>query len=319
MQPPVLPAQPLIAAILGPTGSGKTNLALDTAQLFDGELVGCDSVQIYRHFNLGTAKTPPSKRRGIPHHLIDAIDPDRIFTAGEYARDGRAALAGITSRGKLPVVVGGTGFYLRALLEGLFPGPVRDEGLRERLGRIEAQRSGFLHRLLRRLDKSTAARIHPNDANKLTRAIEVSLVGRRPMSQQFEAGRDPLTGYRVLKIGLAPQRALLNQRLDERLARMFEGGLIDEIRGILALGYPPSAKPFESLGYKEGLAVVEGRMTPEEALAAAQLATRQYAKRQMTWFRREKDVTWFEGFGEDSSVKAKTLNLIKNSPTDSTT
>ncbi len=300
-----------MVAILGPTGSGKTDLALDIAQLFDGELVGCDSVQIYRHFNLGSAKTPPSERRGIPHHLIDAVDPDRVFTAGEYAREGRTALAEITSRGRLPVVVGGTGFYLRALLEGLFPGPVRDPGLRERLGRIEAQRRGFLHRLLRRLDKTAAARIHPNDANKLTRAIEVSLLGRKAISEQFEAGRDPLIGYRILKIGLAPQRALLNQRLDERLARMFVG-LIDEVRSILAMGYPPSAKPFESLGYKQALAVMEGRMTPEEALAAAQLATRQYAKRQMTWFRREDDVTWFEGSGEDSGVKAKTLDLIKS-------
>ena len=311
--------QPLVVTILGPTGSGKTDLALDIAQLFDGELVGCDSVQLYRHFNVGTAKTPPSERRGIPHHLIDAVDPDRVFTAGEYAREGRAALSEITSRGKLPVVVGGTGFYLRALLEGLFAGPVRDEGLRERLGRIETQRSGFLHRVLRRLDKSAAARIHPNDSNKLTRAIEVSLLGRKPMSEQFAAGRDPLTGYRILKIGLAPPRALLNQRLDERLARMFESGLIGEIRGILAMGYPTSAKPFESLGYKEGLAVVEGRMTPEEALAAAQLATRQYAKRQMTWFRREKEVTWSEGFGEDSGIKRNALDLIKGALTLSTT
>ena len=317
MQPPVSALQPLVA-ILGPTGSGKTSLALDIAQLFDGELVGCDSVQIYRHFNLGTAKTPPSERRGIPHHLIDVVDPDGVFTAGEYARAGRAVLAEITSRGRLPVVVGGTGFYLRALLEGLFPGPLRDEGLRERLGRIEAQRPGFLHRLLRRLDKPAAARIHPNDSNKLTRAIEVSLLGRKPMSEQFEAGRDPLTGYRILKIGLAPQRALLNQRLDERLARMFDG-LVGEVRSILAMGYPRSAKPFESLGYKEALAVVEGRGTPEEVLAAAQLATRQYAKRQMTWFRREKDVTWFEGFGEDSGVKAKTLDLIKSALPYSTT
>jgi tRNA dimethylallyltransferase len=310
VQPLVSTPQPLVVAILGPTGSGKTNLALDIAQLFDGELVGCDSVQIYRHFNLGSAKTPPSERRGIPHHLIDVVDPDRVFTAGEYARAGRVALAEITSRGKLPVVVGGTGFYLRALLEGLFPGPVRDEGLRERLARIEAQRRGFLHRLLRILDKPAAARIHLNDANKLTRAIEVSLLGRKPMSEQFETGREPLAGYRVLKIGLAPHRAVLNRRLDERLARMFEG-LIGEVRSILAMGYPPSAKPFESLGYKEGLAVVEGRMTPEEALAAAQLATRQYAKRQMTWFRREKEVTWFEGFSEDRSVKTNAIALIR--------
>ena len=294
--------QPLVV-VLGPTGSGKTDLALSVAQLFDGELVGCDSLQIYRHFNLGTAKTPPSERCGIPHHLIDLIDPDQVFTAGDYSRAGRSALADISARGKLPVVAGGTGFYLRALLEGLFPGPERDEALRERLSRHEQARPGFLHRLLRRLDKPTAARIHPHDAQKLIRAIEVSMLRRTPMSEQFQAGRDRLSGYRVLKIGLAPPRALLHQRLDERLARMFEGGLVEEVRNIFAMGFPRTARPFESLGYKEALAVIEGRMTPDEALAAAQLATRQYAKRQMTWFRREKDVVWLEGFGEDREIR----------------
>jgi len=301
-----------LVVILGPTGSGKTDLALSVAQIFDGELVGCDSLQIYRHFNLGTAKTPLLERRGIPHHLIDLIDPDRIFTAGDYARAGRSALADISARGKLPVVAGGTGFYLRALLEGLFPGPERDEALRERLARREQTRPGFLHRLLRRLDPATAARIHPHDAQKLIRAIEVSMLRRTPMSEQFQAGRDRLTGYRVLKIGLAPPRALLHQRLDDRLARMFEGGLVEEARGILAMGIPRTARPFESLGYKEALAVIEKRMTPDEALAAAQLDTRQYAKRQMTWFRREKDVVWLEGFGGDTAVKEKTLALVRN-------
>jgi len=302
--------QPLVV-VLGPTGSGKTDLALSVAQLFDGELVSCDSVQIYRHFDIGSAKTPPPARRGISHHLVDLVDPDVIFTAGDYARAGRSALDDISARGKLPVVAGGTGFYLRALLEGLFPGPQRDEALRERLEGRERARPGFLHRLLRRLDQPTAARIHPHDSRKLIRAIEVSLLRRAPMSAQFQAGRDRLTGYRVLKIGLAPPRARLCQRLDERLARMFEGGLVEEARKILALGVSRNARPFESLGYKEALAVIEERMTPREALAAAQLATRQYAKRQMTWFRREKDVVWLEGFGGDAETRDNALGLVR--------
>jgi tRNA dimethylallyltransferase len=291
-----------LVVVLGPTGSGKTDLALTVAQLFDGELVGCDSLQIYRHFDLGTAKTPVSERRGVPHHLIDLINPDQIFTAGDYASAGRSALADISARHKLPVVAGGTGFYLRALIDGLSPGPERDENLREILAEREGGRPGFLHRFLRRLDPPTAARIHPNDVKKLIRAIEVSLLGRAPMSRQFRAGRAPLIGYRILRIGLAPPRALLNQRIDERLVRMFEGGLVEEVRRILEMGFPRTCKPLESLGYKEALAVVEGRMTPPDALAAAQLATRQYAKRQMTWFRREPDVVWLEGFGGDKEV-----------------
>ncbi len=301
-----------MVVVLGPTGSGKTDLALSIAQLFDGEIVGCDSLQIYRHFDLGSAKTPPAERRGIPHHLIDLIDPDQLFTAGDYSRAGRAALADISARQGLPVLVGGTGFYLRALLEGLFPGPDRDDALRERLSARELARPGFLHRLLRRLDRPTAERIHPHDVQKLTRAVEVSLLRRAPMSEQFLAGRDALNGYRMLRIGLGPPRPLLQQKLEERLVRMFDEGLIEEVRGILAMGFPPTAKPFESLGYKEALAVIEGRMTRDEALAAAQVATRQYAKRQMTWFRREKDVVWFEGFGGDPAVREKTLELVRN-------
>ncbi|HTP86027.1 MAG TPA: tRNA (adenosine(37)-N6)-dimethylallyltransferase MiaA [Bryobacteraceae bacterium] len=301
-----------LVVVLGPTGSGKTDLALGISQIFDGELVGCDSVQVYRHFDLGTAKTPPGGRRGIPHHLVDIADPAENFTAGDYARLARQALAEITARGRLPVVAGGTGFYLRALLEGLFPGPQRDEVLRERLAGREQNRPGFLHRLLRRMDAATASRIHPNDAQKLIRAVEVSMLRRQPMSEQFEAGRDRLTGYRVVKIGLAPPRAELNRRLDGRLERMFAGGLVEEVRSILGRGVPRTARPFESLGYKEALAVVDGRMSVEEAVAAAQQATHQYAKRQMTWFRRETEVHWIKGFGEDPEVRENAEQVLKN-------
>ena len=297
-----------LLVVVGPTGSGKSDLAISLAQVFDGEIVGCDSVQVYRHFNLGTAKTPPAERCGIPHHLIDIVDPGENFTAGDYARAGRSALADISALGMLPIVVGGTGFYLRALLEGLFPGPVRNEAIRARL----AARPAILHRLLRRLDPPTAERIHQNDTQKLIRAVEVSLVRRQPMSEQFTAGRDPLTGYRIVRIGLAPPRAVLNQKLDQRLAAMFEGGLLDEVRSILAMGYPSTVRPFESLGYKEVLAVLQGRMTMEDALAAAQIATHQYAKRQMTWFRREPDVHWIEEFGTDPQVRLITVDIVKN-------
>jgi len=304
-------SRPLVA-VVGPTGSGKTDLALSIAEVFDGELVGCDSLQIYRYLDIGTARTPLAERRGMPHHMMDLVDPDRIYTAGDYARDARAVLAGISGREKLPVVAGGTGFYLRALLEGLFAGPQRDEALRARLTAIEKARAGFLHRLLRRLDKPAASRIHPNDLPKLIRAIEVCLLRRRPMSAQFEDGRNRLSGYRVLKIGLAPPRAELCRRLDRRLADMFARGLIDEVRGILARGFSRNVKPMESIGYKEALAVVEGRIEPDQALAAAQLATRQYAKRQMTWFRREKDVVWLDGFGDDLAVRNAAFHLVRS-------
>ena len=318
MTPPVPDSRPPdpagrrpLLVILGPTGSGKTDLALCAAQVFDGELVNCDSLQIYRYLDIGTARTPPAQRRGIPHHLFEFLDPDRVYNAGDYARDARAALAEISGRGKLPVIVGGTGFYLRALLDGLFPGPGPDHDLRRRLAAREQTRPGFLHRLLRRLDTPTAARIHANDRPKLIRAIEVCLLRRSPMSRQFQEGRTGLTGYRLLKIGLAPPRPELRARLDRRLQDMFSGGLIEEVRRILARGFSRNAKSLQSLGYKEALAVIEGRMTADQALAAAQLATRQYAKRQMTWFRREAGVHWLESFGDDPAVQANTLAMTR--------
>jgi tRNA dimethylallyltransferase len=297
--------------VVGPTGSGKSELALRIAQDLGGEIVNCDSLQVYRCFDIGTAKVPPAERRGIPHHLIDFVEPTALFTAGEYAEAGRAVLRDVASRGRIPIVVGGTGFYLRALLEGLFPGPTRDDTLREKLQRREQRRPGGLHRILLRLDPASSARIHPNDTNKTIRAVEVRLLKGRPMSALFAQGRAPLSGFLPIKIGLDPARSLLFERLDARTALIFERGLITEVRDLLAAGVASSSKPFESLGYRQALGVVQGLLTPEQALESTRGDTRRYAKRQMTWFRKEPDVHWLKGFGDDPGIYEQARAIIK--------
>lgn len=293
----------------GPTGSGKSELALRIAAEFHGEIVNCDSLQVYRYFDLGTAKLPLAERRGIPHHLIDIVDPDRLFTAGEFARLARAAVDDIRARGRLPILAGGTGFYLRALLEGLFEGPERDQPLRDRLSAREARRRGSLHRLLTRFDPPTAARIHANDVPKVTRALEVFLLTRRPASELFRQGRGALEGYRALKLGLLPGRDQLYQRLDARCQWMFDHGLVDEVRGILSRGFAETCKPFESHGYKQSLQLIHGELELREAIFLAQRNTRRYAKRQITWFQRERDLVWLRGFGADEEVAGRALAL----------
>ena len=288
-----------VIAILGPTGTGKSELALSVAQQFDGEVVGCDSLQIYRYFDIGTAKLPLAERRGIPHHLIDVLDPDQIFTAGEYARLARRVLDDVSARGRLPVVAGGTGFYFRALVDGLFPGPSRDQGLRDRLAARELRKPGTVYRLLGRFDPESAARIHPHDFPKLVRALEVCLLTRRATTDLFREGRDALRGYEVLRIGLAPPRELLYERLDQRTEKMFHGGLVEEVQSILARGFPASSKPFESHGYRQALQLLSGELNLKEAIFYAQRNTRRYAKRQMTWFRQEQQMEWLSGFGDD--------------------
>lgn len=272
--------RPLIC-VVGPTGAGKSEFAIRMSECFDGEIVNCDSLQIYKGFDIGTAKTPVAERRGIPHHLFDVAEPEETFTAGEYARRARAAIEDISSRGKTPIVTGGTGFYLRALLDGLSPLPGRDEALRQRL----RQRKGSLHRLLRRLDPRSAERIHPNDTPKLTRALEIRILTGRPVVAQEPP--DPLRGYRIRKIGLFPVRQQLYAKLDRRCEWMFANGLIEEVQGLLARGVSPNAKPFESLGYRQTLAYLRGEMDLADAIAESQQATRNYAKRQITWFRHE--------------------------------
>ena len=270
---------PLIV-VLGPTGSGKSALALDIAQAFHGEIVNCDSLQLYRGFDIGTAKSSLGERRGIAHHLFDILDPSENFTAGDYARVTRPVLEQISSRRHVPVVVGGTGFYVRALIDGLFQGPARDPDLRHRLLEKETRRAGFLHRALTRFDAKAAARIHPNDKNKTLRALEVCFTTSSPMSDLFDQGRDRLTGYDVFKVVLDPPRAELHYKLNRRCMVMLEEGLIQEISMLLISEVSPESKPFESIGYKEILSYLQGISSLSDALELMQRDTRRYAKRQ---------------------------------------
>ncbi len=300
---------PLVLLLLGPTGSGKTALSLALGERFNGEIVSCDSVAVYRGMDLGSAKPAPEQRARLPHHLIDIADPDQPFTAGDYSRLARTALQEISGRGKLPIVTGGTGLYLRALTEGLFAGPQRQLELRKRLERSRQRHSeGWLHRLLTRLDPASAARIHSNDTPKLIRAIEVCLAGRKPMSQVL--ARDPLTGFRLLRIGLNPPRQQLYDRLNQRCAQMFAAGLIDETRALLERYGAVYA--LDSLGYRQAQAALAGTMTLDAAIEGAQQGHRNYAKRQLTWFRRERDVHWITGFGDDAETVRTAVELVEN-------
>jgi len=300
---------PLLLVVLGPTASGKTALSVALAERFHGEIVNCDSVAMVREFEIGTAKPSAAERARAPHHLLDFVDPTGYITAGEYARLARQTLAEIRSRTNLPIVVGGTGLYLRALLDGLFPGPQRSEELRERLRqRVEQNGADYLHRVLRRLDPDAAAKIHANDIPKLIRAIEVCLASRQKMTEMWKQGRNPLTGFRILRLGLNPDRDALYARINQRAERMFESGLVEETR-LLLEKYGDAARPLTSLGYNQAVQLLRGEIDRKAALQAAQQAHRNYAKRQMTWFRREPEVVWLEGFGDDPAIQQKAAAL----------
>ena len=307
---------PPLIAVLGPTASGKSNLALRLARRFRGEVVGCDSVQVYRFLNIGTSKVLKREQAGIPHHLIDFLDPDQEFTAGQYMALGRTVLSEIGQRGNLPLVAGGTGLYLRALLNGLFDGPSRCEALRGRLQQ-QARRKGdaHLHRLLARVDPESARRISARDQHKIIRALEVYFLTAKPISLHFRTAPEKLQGFRLLKIGLDPPRDRLYRRIEERIERMFAGGLVEEVRSILAKGYSPDCKPLQSLGYLQVVQFLQGEIPLQAAVDATRQATRNYAKRQLTWFRKEENVIWFPGFGDEarlgSDVEACVADFIR--------
>jgi len=294
-------AHPLIA-VVGPTGSGKSELALHIALRFNGEIVNCDSVQVYDGLDIGSAKTPLAERAGVPHHLFDVLLPSGEMTAGEYARRAVAVLGEIRARGALPVLAGGTGFYLRALLDGLSPAPLRNSELRERLAALAQRRPQALYKFLKKRDPEAAARIHPNDHQKLMRAIEIAGQAKEP--------RRSLQGFRVLKIGLNPPREALYDKLNRRTAWMFENGLLAETEALLTSGVPANARSLATLGYRQAVAALTEGMNKQAAVLECQVRTRQYAKRQLTWFRAEADLHWLNGFGTDEVIRFEANELV---------
>ncbi|MGO8984058.1 MAG: tRNA (adenosine(37)-N6)-dimethylallyltransferase MiaA [Terriglobales bacterium] len=325
-----LERESLLVVVLGPTASGKTALALAVARRFHGEIVNCDSVAMYREFEIGTAKPTAAERAEIPHHLLDCVNPLADINAGEYARLARQVLREIAQRDRipgespstnperrrsLPIVSGGTGLYLRALLQGLFAGPQRSEELRNRLRtRVEKRGKEHLHRILRRFDPAAAERIHANDVAKVIRAIEVCVASRQStwptMTELWQQGREPLRGFRILRLGLNPQRESLYARINQRASKMFDEGLMAETEGLLRK-YGEEARPLSSLGYKQAVQFLRGQIARESAQEAAQQAHRNYAKRQMTWFRREPDVHWLSGFGDDPAIQAESIAIVQ--------
>jgi tRNA dimethylallyltransferase len=302
-----------LVAIVGPTASGKSELALFIAESFSGEIVNYDSLQIFQHLDIGTAKPTPQERQRVPHHMIDIRQPTEIYTAGDYQREARGVLDEICRRGKLPILVGGTGLYLRAVIEGLFNGPTRSVYWRNRLEMVaERKGRGHLHRVLSRLDPAAAARIAERDKPKVIRALEVRLETGKALSEHLEERpRQPITGFTVHAIGLNPLREELYKRIDDRVCRMFQAGLVEEVRGLLASGIPSSAKPFEAIGYRHVLADFDSCMPQEETIRIIQRDTRRYAKRQMTWFRRQSDVTWFDGPGDSEEIKNRVRQFLQ--------
>jgi tRNA dimethylallyltransferase len=301
-----------LLVILGPTASGKSALGIELAQRLGGEILVCDSTQVYRHFDIGTAKVPLAEQYGIPHHLVDLVEPREVFTAGDYRRRALDVLEDVRRRAKLPILTAGTGLYLRALLEGLSEAPTRSEELRDRLRAKVAQHGPeYLHRLLSRLDREAAARIAARDTPKIIRAIEMRTLAGKSVGDIHREGRAGLQGYTVAKVGLAPARAQLYARIDARVNSMIEAGWVDEVRSLRDMGVPADAKPFQFIGYAELRDRLADGSAPSEAIEQIQQATRRFAKRQVTWFRKEPDVHWLTGFGDDPAVMAAALQFAQ--------
>ena len=305
-------SKPLLVAILGPTATGKSALALAVAERFGGEIVNCDSTAVYRGFDIGTDKVPAAEQRGIPHHLIDIVDPDAEYTAAQFGRDAAEAIRGIHTRGRLPILAGGTGFYYRALTRGLFPGPGRDRATRDRLEALAARRGpAALHRLLRRVDLPSAARIQPRDVKRMIRALEVYFLTGRPLTAHFADTESPLPEFDVLPIGLRLPAVEISSRVERRVDEQFARGILDEIRGLLARGVPETARAFGGLVYRQALEHLHG--VRDEAATRALIAqrNRQYARRQLIWFRKEPNLIWLDGPGDSPAAVAAASRLIE--------
>jgi tRNA dimethylallyltransferase len=304
-------AKPAFVAVVGPTGAGKSALALALARKFDGEVVSCDALQVYRGLDIGTAKVAESERQGVPHHLLDLVSPREEFSAAEYVARAAPIIEDIARRRRLPLVVGGTGLYLRALRFGLFEGPGRSPEIRARLARIAGRRGApTLHRILERLDPALAARIHPNDHVRLIRGLEVFLASGSRMSDLMRARRSPLEGFRDILLGLELPRDELASRIAKRVQSMFALGLVDEVLRLRA-EFGDDAPAFKAIGYREVLLFLRGELDESQALEATVRATTQYARRQLTWFRKEPGVQWFEGSGDDLGVQAEVARFLE--------
>jgi len=300
-----------LVAILGPTASGKSALGVALARRFGGEILACDSTQVYRGFDIGTAKPTLAERHGVPHHLLDLVEPSELFTAGEYRRRAEIVLADLRERERLPILTVGTGLYLRALLEGLADAPERSAELRARLeARAAARGAEYLHKVLARLDPEAARRIAARDRQKIVRAIEICVLAGKTVTEVHRAGRDPLIGFAPIRIGLAPPRAKLYARIERRAEEMLARGWVEEVAELMRRGVSAQSKPFEFIGYRALREHLEGRGSLVEATAAIVQATRHYAKRQLTWFRREPEVAWLAGFGDDLEIADEAERLI---------
>lgn len=303
--------EPIVVAILGPTASGKSALGLALAEQFGGEIINCDSTAVYRGFDIGTDKVSMEERRGIPHHLIDVAEPTDVYTAAQFATDAARVIREIHARGRVPILVGGTGLYYRALTRGLFPGPPANEPLRARLERTAERRgTAFLHRLLRRIDRASAERIMVGDRKRIVRALEVFFLTGTTLTAHFANTVSPIAGMRVVAVGLRLPAALTSARVERRVAQQFERGLMDEIRGLLARGLPETARPFGGLVYRQAVDHLRGVRDESATRALIAQENRHYARRQLTWFRKEPDLQWFEGPGESPATIAAVGRLV---------
>jgi tRNA dimethylallyltransferase len=300
-----------VLAILGATATGKSALALAMAARYDGEIINCDSTAVYRGFDIGTDKVPEAERRGIPHHLIDIVDPEDEYTAAQFARDAARTIREVHARGRLPLVVGGTGFYYRALTRGLFPGPGRNAALRARLEAIASRRDvTFLHRMLRRVDRESSLRIQPRDLKRIVRALEVFFLTGRPLTAHFADTVSPIPDVDMIPIALKLPAPLISARVTRRVDQQFEDGLLDEIRGLLARGVPETARPFGGLVYRQALEFMRGVRDEASTRALIAQENRRYARRQLIWFRKEPNLQWFDGPGDSPATIAAVHALL---------
>ena len=299
-----------LVIIAGPTGSGKSHLAMHLARRFDGEIVSCDALQVYRSMDIGTAKASPSEREAVPHHMLDVQDPGQDFSAGDYQRLARQALDQIRGRGRIPFVAGGTGLYLRALLFGLFEGPGRTTELRARMRRIAEVRRGSLYRILLRADPVSAGRISRADTARIIRALEVYFLSGKPISWWQKETGERLAGFRWLKLGIQWPRELLYQRINARANAMFEGGLVEEVRTLLER-FPRDCNAFKAIGYRQVADYLAHELTFDQAVEEVQRESRRYAKRQLTWFRADPEIVWLDGTSGEARLIQEAMAAVR--------